>query len=333
MKITMKEVVSRSLFAGVSFAAFCLGTGCATYEHEWSPPPASHALFRGAATDAPNAAHSGMVGVARPSGELTIGAWNIEWLGSPLMREHQPAPEDLAAYIAFSGVDILGVEEMTLEDVKTRTNSTLSKALAIVDSKTGGRWTHRLFRERTGTTQVTGIAWDQTRVKLMRVVELPDTGHWDRVPHVAYFSAGDGRTDFAVVVLHMKANYEQLNGADRENEAKQLIPALKKNISEPDLLLIGDLNCKHAYEPAMKAYKAAGFTDLNATDKQTFIPPQSLDRALIRDSSVFQPESFHVVREDFIQPSNGVASEEDFKMRFSDHCMVTIKMTVGADQD
>ncbi len=48
---------------------------------------------------------------------ITVGTWNIEWLGKPNMRSgvaHDVAqkPDDLAAYIDLSDVDILALEEI-----------------------------------------------------------------------------------------------------------------------------------------------------------------------------------------------------------------------------
>src|SRR3954471_14687038 len=83
---------------------------------------------------------------------IRIGAWNIEWLGSPSNRHGDghnvpQSPEDLADYIIASGVDILGLEECNDNDGDkvSRTNTTITKALEVIKQKTGNTWTHRLF--------------------------------------------------------------------------------------------------------------------------------------------------------------------------------------------
>lgn len=249
------------------------------------------------------------------------------------MRLSQPDPNNLAAYILFSGVSILGLEEMALDDAEARTNNLMTQTLKIVDEKSGGRWAHRLFRTRNGPGQLTGIAWDQTRVKLLRIVELRETDSMDRIPHAAYFSTGPGRTDFAVVVIHLKANYEQMVPPDREQQARQLVEAVRRQISEPDLLLIGDFNCHHRDEPALRLCREAGFLDLNDDDERTFTPEGPLDRGMMRAGGDFAPDSFQVVRDEFICEAGVVESEEQFVWRLSDHFMVTVDALVGVDDD
>src|SRR4051812_23309528 len=113
--------------------------------------------------------------------KLVIGAWNIEWLGSPDSRSglaHGKAqkPGDLAEYIERSGVDILALEEIGDDDPGVKPlNSTLTLAFEKLNLSPGQDWDYILLPKRDPAvkTQLTGVAWNREKVEFGGVVKIP----------------------------------------------------------------------------------------------------------------------------------------------------------------
>ena len=180
-----------------------------------------------------------------------------------------------------------------------------------------------------------GVAWNAARVSPVgepAIIELDHEGRlWNRHPHAMKFSAGAGRTDFVVVVLHMKSNVDGLSRGKRQRaeEARVLaarLAALRTRLEDEDIILIGDLNCVDAREDALATFAAAGLRDLNAADTPTYRNGRSpLDRILVPDG---QPE-FRFARQYVLTPTDvgGHAG------KLSDHFVVTAAFRILADDD
>jgi predicted extracellular nuclease len=278
---------------------------------------------------------------------IRVGAWNIEWLGSPERRSgpaenHAQTSTALAKYILESRVDILGLAEVA-QDVEDRpgTNATLTAALRLVEQQTGGKWQHRLFPARSGRNQCCGIAWDTTRVTLLgepcpitqpERTSLQSKPLWSRPPYGLTFSAGEGLTDFVVVVIHMKSDYGGDFSHHRAEEAVHLTLDLPGVIQDGDVIIIGDANCGTHMEPAVAAIEAGGFIDLNADDTPTHWTYGALDRAFVpADQPEFADRYFEVFGDSFIN-AHGLSIEQ-FKVDYSDHFMVITQVTVLPDDD
>lgn len=286
---------------------------------------------------------------ARPKSAdvVRVGAWNIEWLGSPEnrsgpAREFAQFPEVLADYVLSAGVDVLGLAEIaaTNEEPPLR-SAILDRVFEIVKEKGGGTWEHELFPARTGRNQNLGIAWDATRVQRIgaaRVVCAPDergeTGeiYLSRTPHAVTFRAGDAQTDFVVVPVHLKSNRGGDFATHRAKEAEFLLTALPAAAVDPDVIIIGDFNCSNAREPAPAALAGAGFVDLNASDASTHWRYGALDRGFVPAAQPeFARREFEVVREEYLSARQMDA--EAFKKHLSDHFMVVTQVQVGPDDD
>lgn len=278
---------------------------------------------------------------------IRVGAWNIEWLGTP-ERRSGPAksqartPDNLAEYILAADVDILGLEEIRIDaEDGSDTNALLTGALAIVAEERGGHWQHRLFPTHYGGDQCCGIAWDAARVTPIdepRVVTDPDERSsqgkmlWSRPPRGLMFSAGEGQTDFVVVVIHMKADYQGDFSRHRGEEAQHLVADLPDVFADPDVLIIGDANCGTHEEPAVTTITAAGFVDLNAHDVATHWRYGALDRAFVpADQPEFARQCFEVLSESFFTTHQQTANL--FKINYSDHFMVITEIDVMPDDD
>lgn len=287
------------------------------------------------------------VATARRHEPIRVGAWNIEWLGTP-QRRSGPAkgqartPKALAEYILAADVDVLGLEEIKIDaDDGTDTNTLLSAAFEIVEEKRGGHWEHRVFPTHRGRDLCCGIAWDAARVTPLgepRIVTDPniesvqDRTIWSRPPRGWLFSAGDGLTDFVVIVIHMKSNYGGDFSQHRGQEAQYLVADLPDAFDDPDVLIIGDANCSTHTEAAVSAIRAAGFVDLNAGDIETHWRYGPLDRAFVPTGQPeFARQCFDVLSDSFFAAHELTVT--DFKVRYSDHFMVITEIDVGADDD
>lgn len=278
---------------------------------------------------------------------LRVGAWNIEWLGVPEnrsgpARNQAQQAEHLADYVLASEVSILGLAEIAISNPGAGdTNDTLAAAFEIIARKTGQKWTHELYPARSGRNQLIGLAWDTKRVTPIgdaRPATMPDeTGPggeplWSRPPYGRMFSAGRGRTDFVVIMMHMKSNYGGDYSEHRAGEARTLVRDLKTAFADPDVIIIGDSNTPQHTQPAIATIERAGWVDLNARDQPTFWTGGALDRAFLPAAQPeFQARVFRILSDDYLKSVN--LTPREFKIRYSDHYMVITSVAVGADDD
>src|SRR5262249_10257745 len=153
-------------------------------------------------------------------------------------------PADLAKYIRYARLDLLAIQEVTADGpapdgfpARFRTNSILTKAFAELNQTPGNGWKHVLFPKTRSadTSQWTGVAWksakvrpvgDPFRVPVSHVRSSKDAPLWDRDLHALKFSAGPGKTDFLVMVVHLKANTTGNFAQHRYEEVKDLAAKL-----------------------------------------------------------------------------------------------------------
>ncbi|MBK8914335.1 MAG: hypothetical protein IPM64_06975 [Phycisphaerales bacterium] len=278
---------------------------------------------------------------------IRVGGWNIEWLGTPGSRSgpaknFEQTADDIADYILASGVNVLTLQEIASNEAPDGwTNKTLSRAFQIINVKTGAKWTHKLAPATTGRNQLCGIAWDAavvTPVGEMKPAassgpQVDGATVWSRPPPGLMFTAGTGLTDFVVISIHMKSNYNGDFSNARGEEARRLARSAPLTFSDGDLLIIGDSNCAKHAEPAPQALMTAGWADLNHDDRPTFWQGAgALDRAFVpKDQPEFAERKFEVFRESYLTQKS--LSVRDFKQRFSDHFMVITEVLVMRDDD
>jgi endonuclease/exonuclease/phosphatase family metal-dependent hydrolase len=282
---------------------------------------------------------------ASPADEyVKIGAWNIEHLGKP--KGHQD-PTALAEYIFLAGVDVLAMEEIydTDPNKKSRRNAVLDETFKVLSRNKGHDWDYLIFPNKNegDTSQLCAVAWNKARVtRLGEPLKVPikvqsSFNLWDRRPHALKFSAGEKRTDFVVIPLHMKANKlkatkkeKQAVVDQRREEAEALTGALavvKQTFTDDDIILLGDTNCLGADEAAVQVFVAAGFVDLNASDFSTYALSKTapFDRIFVPKD---QPE-FQSSRQYTLVPTD----QRDHDRRLSDHFMVVALIRIMEDDD
>ncbi len=271
----------------------------AVAQDQQAPPPSDAANPQG--TEAKNS--------------IKIASWNIEWLGKPdrrsgPARDKPQSPKELAEAIAHSGAAIVALQEIVAPGAGRPIRSRELDAVVEELKKTpGGGWTYLLFPGRGNEDQLTGLLWDASRVAAVEADGKPlrpgsvgfrvpikegrsaqGSGLWNRPPHAVKFSLGQGKTDFVVIVLHMKSDFQGTFSEHRAQEAAALTTAMaevKRAMRDADIVLAGDTNCTNPKEPAITAFAAAGFRDLNETGMQTHWRGGTMDRFLVPSD---QPE-------------------------------------------
>jgi hypothetical protein len=284
--------------------------------------------------------------------DITVGAWNIQWLGMPSMRSGTgknvaQKAEDIADYIKTSGVQLLALEEICDDDGDPATiaNNTLNTVVEILNEGTGANWKYILFPKRKDgdVEQHTGLMWNAKIVTAVEPYyriemnlpsdELDKPFYWNRWPHAMKFSTGEGKTDFVIIPVHMKSNFGGKKKAreQRAEEAEQLTAALeavKKHFSDSDMVIIGDTNILDSTEDAAKTFLKAGLKDLNSGDEPTTAMSHApFDRAFVSaDEPELRQRKIRVVRPHGLSP-------RQFRRGLSDHFMVTIKVRIEPDDD
>lgn len=291
---------------------------------------------------------------------LRLGSWNIEHLGNPGARRGSgegvlQRPTDLARYLRHARLDLLAVQEISADAEgpagfprKYRTNATLTKALDELNKTQGQAWKHILFPKMRAadTSQWTGLAWNSAKVKPVGdIFQVPvahtrssqDSNRWDRNLHAMMFSAGEGKTDFVVLVVHLKANsgpnFARHRGEEIEELLKRIADLHKAFPNEGDFVLLGDTNIQNANEPAVKALEQAGFRDLNKLDVDTHTAKgvQPFDRIFVpKDQPEFAKSSLEVLAS--FQKQERLSFAE-YRARYSDHYIVVTPILIMADDD
>ncbi|MGN6660059.1 MAG: hypothetical protein ACTHKN_13835 [Achromobacter mucicolens] len=312
---------------------------------------------------------------------VQVGAWNIEWLGNAKdgKRKAQKS-EDIAAYIGIAEVDVLALAEISPTSRNASgeyQNDTLDAAFEQLN-QSGAAWKYTLLPKRPGARayydQWTGVAWNERRVqkvggpwRLRATIDSdrekaikakfstrqPDTIIWSRWPHAFKFSAGKGLSDFIVVPVHFKANSGRDAGPvdARKYEVDLLLEALDRGasqVSDGDLVVLGDSNMLSANEPAAAALRAYGMKDCNAGDIGTHLSSGAVgqdapfDRVFLVSSQpetqascplngeIADPFTFTVVRPSAWLPGMG---RGEFRDRLSDHQLVRVGICAIKDDD
>lgn len=298
-----------------------------------------------------------------PAGPATLrlAAWNIEWLGKPADRSGRAKGEaqkieDLSGYILAGEADVLGlVEIIPTASTRPPRSTELDAVFKDINARDGHDWEYVLFPGRGAKDQLTGIAWNREKVNAVNVkgerwdakrdtpwrVPLPqgktEQGSvlWHRPPHAMKFSAGEGKTDFVAIVLHMKADYQGDFSRHRGEEARALADALdavRAHWSDEDIVLMGDTNCVVEREFLIDAFEKAGLSDLNEGRMKTHWRGGTMDRIFVpRGQPEFAKSRMSVHSTGYLR-SRGWRPD-DFKQHLSDHYLVWTNLEVMDDDD
>jgi endonuclease/exonuclease/phosphatase family metal-dependent hydrolase len=317
---------------------------------------------------APNITSPAASPTAKPTGpagqlnsKITIASLNIEWLGKSADRSGAAKgiaqdPADLADVIITSKADLLALQEIVTQlPGSPKRSREVEAVLEAITKRTKERWDYVLFPGRQDGDQLTGIMWNTSKLSAVKAdgsawVQPTDTpwslpipkgrsaqgsAHWNRPPHAMKFTTGKDLSDFVVIVVHMKADYQGDFAAHRAEEAQGLakvLPKVRETFKDEDIVIIGDTNCVQAVEPAADALVAAGFRDLNSGKLQTHWRGGTMDRAFVPTTQPeFTKSTLTVISDAYLRSKRW--RPEDYKRNISDHYPITFELTIAKDDD
>lgn len=317
-----------------------------TPRNEAVPPPS--------ASPRPSAPSTAASSRGNAPAAITIASWNIEWLGNPSQRSGEGKgvaqdPADLADAITRSDAAIVALQEVspTATPNAGPRDEPRSNELGAVAAKLGSGWRYILFPSRSGD-QFTGFLYNSGVVSLVSDregdawrVPVPTrkssqgSGLWVRPPTAVKFSAGAGKTDFVLIVVHMKADFDGDFAKHRDEEARALaglLPDVRRVFKDEDVVILGDTNMTDDHEAAEKTYESAGLKDLNTANAGTHWRGGGTDKIFVPQAQPeFAASSFRVINHDRVLGRS--MSPAAYKRRFSDHYMVTTTVRVQDDDD
>lgn len=285
---------------------------------------------------------------------ITIASWNIEWLGNPSQRSGEGKgvaqdPADLAEAIKRSEAAVVALQEVSPTGTPNAgpNDEPRSRELDAIATKLGGGWRYLLFPSRSGD-QFTGFLYNSGVVSLVSDregdawrVPVPTrkssqgSGLWVRPPTAMKFSAGTGKTDLVLIVVHMKADYDGDFAKHRDEEAKALaalLPDVRRVFKDEDVVILGDTNMTDDHEAAETTYERAGLKDLNTANAGTHWRGGGTDKIFVPATQPeFADSAFRVINHDRVL--SRTMSPATYKRRFSDHYMVTTTVRVQDDDD
>lgn len=273
---------------------------------------------------------------------IRIATWNLRYLGpSNQNRAESRSPEDLADYIAESGAAVIALTEVGETPGTPRRNATLDAALGILRNAGNGDWAYELFpTQDERQTRMTGVAWNKSLVRrdgnaykvpvaTGQMSAATDSMMWGRVPHAVKFATG--ANDFIVVPIHMQPDQGSGdNMAHRVAEARELarhLPGIASNLSDRDVILIGDFGAPAGTETTVRLLTQAGYQDLNDRDVSTHLSGAAFERAFVPAD---QPEFLGIKMK--AAPSANLAGE-NFRTRLSDHYIAYFELKLTGDDD
>ena len=288
---------------------------------------------------------------------IRVAAWNAESLGSPYSRDYpneRPThgfgvarqPDKVAELLKSLNADVIALSEVNDndDDEDKVSNTILTAAFEILNQGGNNDWKYELFakRKRYSGNQLTGLAWNRAKVKpTTRRLRIPVAditrpfNEWDRHLHAMQFRRSDGKTDFIVIPMHMKAGRGDEDQEQRENEARSLITEFPEIIAhfkgDKDIIVIGDLNMINKNEAAGSVFRGNGkMFDLNYGDEKTHVTGRPLDRCYIPKSQREDGKEFEGLRSiEIIEPQN----QSTYRKELSDHWPIVIEFKNMADDD
>lgn len=272
---------------------------------------------------------------------LHIGSWNIEHFSKYGGRKENVFA--LTEHIEMAGLDLLVMQELYItggvERGKPR-NKDLDQVVRLLEEHTGKTWNYELFRKRklTDAKQTCGILWNADVIDKLDTYRIPvatkmEGGNlWDRIPHAVKFKYAQ-KTDFVVIPIHMKSNVRKKGGLApqtlRFHEALTLVDQLtdvRTRLSDNDIIILGDTNCKNAKEKALKVFVDAGFKDLNSADAGTFVNSKApFDHIFVPNA---EKEFLYSRQYNMIS-----ANQDDHDKWLSDHFLVKTMIKIRVDDD
>lgn len=264
---------------------------------------------------------------------LRVGTWNIRHFAEAENAGQKTV--DVAGYIASSGVQLLALQEISHDgDLESSALRALCKAL----SKGSASWDYRIFQNRLPKdyAQSCAVMWNRSKFRLKsKPYKLPlkkksgEWHYWHRSPYTLKFSAGEGRSDFVLLSIHMKAFAEKKTQRLREFQLLwQGLSALEKRFQDKDILILGDSNFSRSettYRKSLSSWQELNKKGLSTLTKSRFYESAAFDKIIVPSR---QPETarakffVHRTLKDYLH-----------RKLLSDHFLVYTELTILRDDD
>ena len=214
--------------------------------------------------------------VAQEPETVTIGSWNVEWLGTPAMRDSAARSTEQLGAIAEVAADLLDIEVLVLVEINTR-----SGEWAVLKSMLAERG--YAFVEGAPRRQTVVIAYDTDEVSAVITANPePDVptaferadpaGGMCRTSNAkkpVFATLQAGAFDFTVVGVHFKSGRRPGNCSDdtftswvRGRQSAVLVEAVAQRqavgMVDNDVIIVGDFNGGFE-DGSARTLRSAGF--------------------------------------------------------------------------
>lgn len=271
---------------------------------------------------------------------VTIGTWNIEFLGAdPKYRRDTPPRDEedytkIGQFIRALGVAALGVQEISGEAPLQRVAKAAGPSWRAILG-TSGQWTDGK------TQQGVGFLYDSAKLTLLHCEELLDfpserdgVNVFHRKPVTACFRHAATGADFRLVVVHLKAGRKDRDRQKRRAEAQTLrewVGGLQDAPGEdPDVAILGDFNCTYgdAPEGILEAAGALTYLEQAAASPTILWFDDPIDQVAV--AAGFQELLGQTLT------AHAVSAESErlaYRKSFSDHFACTTTLQLRGDDD
>ena len=277
---------------------------------------------------------------AQSPATISIGTWNLEFLGSPGNYRQDLPPRDDADYAAIGArIRELGVAVLAVQEVND------APSLQKVAEGAGPSW--RSLVGTTGTwddgvtAQRLGFLWDSAVVELLGAEELLDLPReaegvpiFHRVPITAWFQVTDTGFDFRVVTVHLKAGRKDKDLEKRRLEATALhqwLGLLRRTPNEDqDFVVLGDFNSSYGADPERILERGDVVRFVDQPKAQATI--QHFDEPI--DQIAAGPGFAELRRDSYrVHGEHGGLDKQAWRKVYSDHYAVTVSVDAAVDAD
>lgn len=277
---------------------------------------------------------------AQAPAEITIGTWNLEFLGAQANYRNDVPPRDdgdlaaIGARVRELGVAVLAVQEINDEIALQKVAAGAGPSWRFVLGTTGG-WTDG------ATAQRIGFLYDTAVVDLLgaeELLELPRERDgvpiFHRVPVTAWFRSKATGFDFRAVTVHLKAGQKPQDEQKRRFEAEALhgwLAGLRAAaLEDQDYVLLGDFNSSYGAEPEQLLERDGVVAYVDQPEPsptiQHFADP--IDQIAAGPGfDELRRTSYRVHRE------HGGLDRTRWRKVYSDHYPVTVQVDASTDAD
>ncbi|MBL9079035.1 MAG: endonuclease/exonuclease/phosphatase family protein [Planctomycetes bacterium] len=271
---------------------------------------------------------------------LTLGTWNLEFLGSPgNYRQDLPLRDDadfaaIGARIRELGVDVLAVQEINDEASLLKVAAGAGPTWQSLLGTTGG-WDDGV------TAQRIGFLWNSDVVELLGAEELLGLPRekngvpiFHRVPVTAWFRVKATGFDFRAITVHLKAGQKDKDDEKRRLEATELhrwLSQLRTGATEDqDYVVLGDFNSSYGTGPEQLLEQG----DVVRYVDQPQPAPTIQHFAEPIDQIAPGPGFAELRRGSYrVHAEHGGLDKAAWRKTYSDHYAVTVQIDAAVDAD